>query len=73
MGATCSTSKTTKLTPHANHSSTNKLQMHESKVFMICCMDFRFVEDHKAAMNNLGYKTDYDQYVIAGASLGFTR
>lgn len=38
---------------------------------MICCMDFRFVEDHKKAMNHLGYKVDYDQYVIAGASLGF--
>lgn len=34
--------------------------MHESKIFMVCCMDFRFVEDHKNAMNALGYKADYD-------------
>ena len=35
-------------------------------------MDFRFVEDYKKAMNTLGYKQNYDQYVIAGAALGFT-
>ena len=49
----------------------NKLQQHDAKIFMICCMDFRFVNDHKSAMHNLGYGADYDQYVIAGGSLGF--
>ena len=49
----------------------NKLQKHDAKIFMICCMDFRFVNDHKSAMLDLGHKIDYDQYVIAGGSLGF--
>ena len=49
----------------------DKLQIHKSNIFMITCMDFRFVLDVKKTMTELGYREDYDQYVIAGASLGF--
>ena len=54
-----------------NEKIESKLEMHKASAFLITCMDFRFVEDCKKAMNDLGYKIDYDQYVIAGASLGF--
>lgn len=30
---------------HPNHPQIEKLNLHDSKIFMVCCMDFRFVED----------------------------
>jgi hypothetical protein len=36
-------------------------------------MDFRLIDDMVHFMNNLGYNNNYDQFTLAGASLGFTQ
>ena len=41
-----------------------------AKVFLITCMDFRLLEDISLAMNSLGYNNNYDQFIVAGASMG---
>jgi hypothetical protein len=46
---------------------------HESKVFAVACMDFRLVDDTTYFMNSLGFNNNYDQFVLAGASLGFSQ
>ena len=33
----------------------DKLARHEAHIFMITCMDFRFVHDVKSAMHKLGF------------------
>ena len=48
------------------------LKMHESSVFMVSCMDFRFVGRCERTMHELGYCMDYDSYAVAGATLGLT-
>jgi carbonic anhydrase len=49
----------------------NKLTAHEANAFVITCMDFRLIDDDANLMDNLGYNTNYDLFVLAGASLGF--
>lgn len=39
-------------------------------VFLISCMDFRLLDDIVMAMDKLGYNNNYDQFIVAGASLG---
>ncbi len=51
----------------------NQLTAHESKCFMISCMDFRLIDDLVRAMEKLGYNNNYDQFIVAGASLGLTQ
>jgi carbonic anhydrase len=51
----------------------NKLTAHDARVFLITCMDFRLVDDDASLMNSLGYNTNYDLFVLAGASLGFVQ
>lgn len=41
-----------------------------AKVFLISCMDFRLLDDIVHAMNDLGYNNNYDQFIVAGSSLG---
>jgi hypothetical protein len=36
-------------------------------------MDFRLVDDAVYFLNSLGLNTNYDQFVLAGSSLGFTQ
>ncbi|CAH6418367.1 Hypothetical protein POVN_LOCUS133 [uncultured virus] len=43
---------------------------HTSQAVVLNCMDFRIVDPISDFMNAKGYETDYDQLVIAGASLG---
>ena len=40
---------------------------------MISCMDFRLIDDMVHAMNHLDYNNNYDQFILAGASLGLTQ
>ena len=51
----------------------DKLKAHDAKVFLITCMDFRLLDDINITMRNLGYDKNYDQYIIAGSSLGFVQ
>mgnify|MGYP003430000071 CR=1 FL=1 len=46
---------------------------HEAKCFAVTCMDFRLVDDATRFMDKLGYNNNYDIFVLAGASLGFTQ
>lgn len=41
-----------------------------SEVFLISCMDFRLLDDIVRAMDSLGYNNNYDQFIVAGSSLG---
>ena len=44
-----------------------------AKCFVMNCMDFRLVDDSAYFMNDLGYNNNYDCFVLAGSSLGFTQ
>ena len=44
-----------------------------AEAFAVSCMDFRLVDDMVYFMDGLGYNNNYDQFVLAGASLGFTQ
>merc|ERR1712141_573504 len=43
---------------------------HRAEVFLISCMDFRLLDDIVRAMDGLGYNNNYDQFIVAGSSLG---
>lgn len=51
--------------------SQNKFQAHHAKVFLVTCMDFRLFNDVHRIMKNKGLSVNYDQFVLAGVSLGF--
>ena len=41
------------------------------KILIHTCIDYRLMDEIVVAMNKLGYKDLYDQFILAGASLGF--
>jgi carbonic anhydrase len=51
----------------------DKMVAHDAKVFLITCMDFRLLDDINETMKDKGYDRNYDQYIVAGASLGFVQ
>jgi len=51
----------------------DQTKAHNAKCFVIACMDFRLVDDNVHFMNSIGYHNNYDQFVLAGGSLGFTQ
>lgn len=51
----------------------DQLTAHHAKVFLLTCMDFRLLDDIARFMNNQGYNNNYDQYILAGASLGLNQ
>ena len=61
----------TKTSDNTNDKKTqNQHVAHSSEVFLISCMDFRLLDDVVNAMDGLGYNNNYDQFIVAGASLG---
>lgn len=44
-----------------------------AKCFVVACMDFRLVDDYVYYLDSLGLNNNYDQFVLAGSSLGFTQ
>ena len=42
-----------------------------AKALVLSCMDFRLRDNIKCNLNNLGYKNDYDEFILAGSSLGY--
>ena len=44
-----------------------------AKCFVLNCMDFRLIDDSAYFMDSLGYNNNYDCFVVAGSSLGFTQ
>ncbi len=51
----------------------NQKTAHQAKAFGITCMDFRLIDDVVYFMNGLGFNNNYDEFILAGASLGFTQ
>jgi hypothetical protein len=44
-----------------------------AQCFVVACMDFRLVDDCVYFLDSLGLNNNYDQFVLAGSSLGFTQ
>jgi carbonic anhydrase len=49
----------------------NQSKLHHAKAMVLTCMDFRLIDDIVVKLNNLGYMNNYDQFILAGASLGY--
>lgn len=54
-------------------SNIDKSKIHDAKCFAITCMDFRLVDDSVKFLDSLGLEMNYDHFVLAGSSLGFTQ
>ena len=51
----------------------NQMEVHEAKAILYSCMDFRLLDDIVIFMNEKGYNNNYDQFILAGASLSFIK
>jgi hypothetical protein len=49
----------------------DQLTAKHATTYLVSCMDFRLLDDIVRAMDNMGYNNNYDQFIVAGASLGF--
>jgi len=43
------------------------------KILLLTCIDYRFIDDYVVLMDMLNFTNDYDQFILPGASLAFTR
>lgn len=51
----------------------NQMEAHEARAMVLSCMDFRLLDDIVHFMNDQGYHNNYDQFILAGASLGYNQ
>jgi carbonic anhydrase len=62
---------------HHNELTTMKTQdqltAHHASTYIITCMDFRLLDDVVDFMDALGFNNNYDQFIVAGASLGLVQ
>merc|ERR1712048_281356 len=58
------------ITQHSISRTQDQLTAKTADVFLISCMDFRLLDDIVIAMDKLGYNNNYDQFIVAGSSLG---
>lgn len=60
---------------NSNSSSTTQDQLtaHTAKALVITCMDFRLIDDAVNYLNSQGYNNNYDEFILAGASLGYNQ
>ena len=49
----------------------DQLVAKHATTYLVTCMDFRLIDDVCRAMDSMGYNNNYDQFIVAGASLGF--
>lgn len=49
----------------------DQLTAHHASTYLITCMDFRLLDDIVKVMDEMGYNNNYDQFIVAGSSLGF--
>jgi hypothetical protein len=42
------------------------------KAIVITCIDFRLIDDAVTYLNEKGFENQYDEFILAGASLGYT-
>lgn len=51
----------------------SQLYIHDAKALVLTCIDFRLLDDVVHHMNNIGYQNNYDQFILAGSSLGYNQ
>ena len=51
----------------------DQLTAHKAKAIVITCMDFRLIDDAVKYFNSIGLKNNYDEFILAGASLGYNQ
>ena len=51
----------------------NQLIAHKAKALVITCMDFRLIDDAVLFFNSIGLNNNYDNFILAGASLGYNQ
>ena len=51
----------------------DQLTAHTAKALVITCMDFRLIDDAVYFLNSKGYNNNYDELILAGASLGYNQ
>jgi len=51
----------------------DQMEAHKAKAILLTCMDFRLLDDMVYFMKHVGYHNNYDQCILAGASLGFNQ
>jgi len=49
----------------------NQEELKNAKAIALTCIDFRLIDDTVCQMNKFGYLNDYDQFILAGSSLGY--
>lgn len=52
-------------------SKEKQVDMHKAKAILLTCIDFRLIDNIVHHMNKLGYLNNYDEFILAGASLKF--
>ena len=50
---------------------TSQVNDHEADYMVLNCMDFRLRDNLTCQLNNKGMKNNYDEFILAGASLGY--
>jgi len=54
-----------------NNSSTYQLTAKTADIMLLTCMDFRLIDDVVFQLNNLNERNKYDEFILAGSSLGY--
>lgn len=52
-----------------NHDSNNS--SYDIKALVLTCIDFRLIDKAVTYLNSIGYTENYDEFILAGASLGY--
>jgi len=71
--STTTTTTTILNTQIPNMLTQNQLTAHTAKAIVITCMDFRLIDDAVLFFNSLGLNNNYDNFILAGASLGYNQ
>jgi len=50
---------------------TTQIDLHHSNAFVLSCMDFRLRDNITCNLTHMGYKNNYDEFILAGSSLGY--
>lgn len=53
--------------------SQDQMTAHHAKAIVITCMDFRLIDDAVKYLDSIGYNNNYDEFILAGASLGYNQ
>ena len=51
----------------------NQLTAHTAKAIVITCIDFRLRDDAVIYLDSIGLNNNYDEFILAGASLGYNQ